>query len=319
MTAAATLSITLRRSLPRTDASRRARSAVTVVSRSSWVITGTPTTLLSCFASVAAPCAAGPAAPDRCSGMPTTTSSASSSATSVGDAPVVVGSPLRPLDDDERRRDRAAPIGDGDADPLRAEIEAERARLTPMPAAARAMSSAASSPSGFLPPAVATSPLPPPPPPTALAASLIRSLACSPASMCTAATSDTPPVLVTPPSTRRGRRAGCGRRSPGRAGRQGWCRRRGPRRRRRRGGGQLGGSPDGQLADRSALISSLARLDLVELALHAADEVVGRSNRRGATPRPARARRAAAGATEFAPVIASMRRRFEPIELSRRS
>ncbi len=56
-------------------------SAVTVVRRSSKVMTGTPTTVAKASASVTAAFAAGPIVPFMLSGSPTTTSSASSSTT----------------------------------------------------------------------------------------------------------------------------------------------------------------------------------------------------------------------------------------------
>ena len=91
MTAAATLSTTGGGAGPRTPPSARARLAVTVVNRSSWVSTGTPTTLARAVGlgpgSLARP---GPSPPDRLRGIPTTTHSASSSRDELGDALVVV-------------------------------------------------------------------------------------------------------------------------------------------------------------------------------------------------------------------------------------
>ena len=83
MTAAATLSTTLRRWRASRPASRIPRSAVTVVNRSSYISTGTPTTLASWRASVSADRAAGPLVPSSDNGSPTTTTSASSSRTSL--------------------------------------------------------------------------------------------------------------------------------------------------------------------------------------------------------------------------------------------
>jgi len=63
-------------------ASINARSAVTVVRRSSKVMTGTPTTVAKARASATAAFAAGPELPFMLSGSPTTSISASSSTTS---------------------------------------------------------------------------------------------------------------------------------------------------------------------------------------------------------------------------------------------
>src|SRR5262245_57654435 len=81
MTAAATLSTTRRRSSARKPAAMRVRSAVTVVRRSSKDSTGTVSTAASASVSARAARAAGPSDPSRESGRPTTTRSASSSAT----------------------------------------------------------------------------------------------------------------------------------------------------------------------------------------------------------------------------------------------
>ena len=67
----------------------------------------------------------GPSPPERLSGSPTTTHSASSAARARR-AGVVVRRDPAPLDHGQRRRDRAGPVADRDADPLRAEVEPER-------------------------------------------------------------------------------------------------------------------------------------------------------------------------------------------------
>ena len=147
-----------------------------------------------------------------------------------------------------------------------------------------AMRSASSMPAGSLPPAVAMSPLPPPPPPTALAASLISAAAGDAASRAaTAATSDTPPASVTPSEhddVDAGWLAHGERQVAQVVGRQAVDALRRPRRR-----------PPPRRARRPArwpaaaaapCSSSSSARDLVELALHAAEQVVaGRADERG--------------------------------------
>ena len=204
ITAAAILSTIRRRAWARMFASIIARSAVTVVRRSSKVTTGTATTVASAAASSMAACAAGPRRTAHVERQPDHDDVCFLLDHELGDRLVVTRDAAAALQHLQRRGDGAGAVSDRHADALRPEIEAEgahgRAAVT-CPAASAAIRSASSRPSGFLPPAVAMSPLPPPPPPTAFAASLMRSPATLPDSAVTAATSETPPVSVTPPST----------------------------------------------------------------------------------------------------------------------
>src|SRR5690606_8402490 len=79
----------------------------------------------------------------------------------------------------------------GDPDPLRAQVEAERAHQDP--SELRMRSSASSSLPGSRPPATASSAFLPVPPPTSFAAGPMRSDAWSPSEVSTAATMATPP------------------------------------------------------------------------------------------------------------------------------
>ena len=95
--------------------------------RSSKVTTGTLTTVASAAASSMAACAAGPDEPFMFSGRPTTTISASSSITRLGDRQVVAPHAATALQHVQRGRDGAGSVGDRDPDPLRPEVETQSA------------------------------------------------------------------------------------------------------------------------------------------------------------------------------------------------
>ena len=175
---------------------------MTVVNRSSWSSTGTPTTVARAATSALAAL--------RRRSVVTRQAARQADDDELGllvAAPArrcVGGRPARApaRQHRQRRGDRARPVADGDADALRPEVETERPHSTRTPARPPlAMRSASSRPAGSLPPAVATSPLPPPPPPTALAASRMRVAASMPEPGRTAATRLTPPDGDSPPST----------------------------------------------------------------------------------------------------------------------
>ena len=101
--------------------------------------------------------------------------------------------------------ERAAAIADGHADPLRAEVEAERPHRPRSDADAGGLCGRWPArrrwPDGSLPPAVADGPLPPPPPPTARAASLMSDAGLDAGVGRDGAASDTPPASDSPTST----------------------------------------------------------------------------------------------------------------------
>ena len=164
-------------------AARSCSWAVTVVRRSSWVTTGTGSTAARASTSASTAFAAGPMLPSRQRGRPTTTVTASSSATMVGDPLVVDGADRRPL---EREPGEASiPPVSLAATPMRAASEVEPER----PPGGRTHPSERTGevegrvdPLGVLAPGDGEVGALPPPPLMALEASAMSSPACRPLS-----------------------------------------------------------------------------------------------------------------------------------------
>ena len=212
-------------------------------------------------------------------------------------------------------------VADGDADALGAEVEAERPHRQACAAtatASAAMRRASSMPAGFLPPAVAMSPLPPPPPPTALAASRMSAAASMPSAGPHGGDEATPRRWSTRRrARRRRRRARCARRWRGRAGRPG-----------RQAVDALDDGAVGRPSPASSPARPVAsfdaqRLDLVGQGACSSSSlrctppsrsspVAPTSRAASASTRSSRCSRA----TLPSPVTASMRRRLEPMEPS---
>ncbi len=260
----------------------RARSAVTVVSRSSKVSTGTVTTVASCSASAMAPLAAGPQLPRQRERQADDDALGLLLVDQRRQASMVLGARTGALHDGQRGRDRAAAVGHGDADPLAAEVDAEGShgeiscqRARAAATAARAIRSASSRPDGSLPPATATSPLPPPPPLTAFAASLTRSPAWIAGLGVDRGDDRRAAGVGLAGRARPRRRHAAARRWRAHADRSATSRRcvRPPRRRRRPPRGRRRARK--RHCARSTFSSSSQRGDLVELAPHALDQGVG--------------------------------------------